>query len=299
MPSFEVMFRVEPAHVFGIRTDGTEVAPASQLPKLVFDHVTFEQTVTRSDGTSGERRSDEMLRASFEVGEVFFILEDNICIAKTEADNPDSAIEMSQQLLNRVLKLMMGMTTGVGALLTPRVMGVRINGKPLKKMVSPWQKFQIYDNQRFAQDLLAAAEVSQRLPSDVILDRALMYLGVGDAMEKLFDSNESDDHIAEVLPLRFLQYWKSLPMIVGDSSRDRDHQKRPQNLGLGREFFRHRVRPLNELRDKYDVAHSFNTRDSRTVTPDQVSECRGVATMAIQAYCRYLLQDPEVSSSRN
>lgn len=290
MPIFDIRFRIEPAHVLGIRTSSMEVAPVNHPPKLVFDPVTFEQSVTRPDETPGERRPEEMVRANFSLEGITFVWTDTICLTTLEALDLESAVDRAERLLKRILRLLMGSTTGVGALLTPHVVDVSVGGRALSHMVSSWQRFYIYDNERFTENLLAAVELTRQVPPDLRLDRALMYLGIGDAMDELFSADSPDDHLVETLPIRFLQYWKALTVIVGDASRDSDHQKRPRSLGLGREFFRQRVRPLNELRDRSDVAHSINPRDARAVTSEQVTECREVATAVIHAYCQTLLQ---------
>lgn len=102
------------------------------------------------------------------------------------------------------------------------------------------------------------------------------------------ETDEEDDRLLAITPLRFLQYWKAIAVIIGDPSRDRDHQERPKKLGLGRHFFRQRIHPMNELRNNFDVAHVADPNAPRIVSPEQADECRRVAVEVIHAYARSL-----------
>lgn len=299
MPVFRITFRIEPIYVFGIRTSSMEVIPVHEPPTLVFDHNTYEQWVTRPDGTSGERRSDEMMRVDFSVDGISFVWTDSMCTATLDAPDGKSAVNRADTCLTRILHLLMGTTPGVQALLTSHVVDVSVGGRPLKNMVSDWLRFRVYDNLSLAANIIETVELTSHVPSDKRLDRSLMYMGIGDAMSELFGADTPDEYSAETLPIQFLQYWKALTVIAGDASRDKDHQIRPTKLGLGREFFRQRVKPLNELRDRSDVAHSINPRDARAVSSDDVTECREVATIVIRAFCERLIAERQSEPKGN
>lgn len=58
-----------------------------------------------------------------------------------------------------------------------------------------------------------------------------------------------------VVSAAFLNLWKAITTIVGDPSSDPDHQSRYKKFGLSFEFYREKIRRVQELRDDNDVAH--------------------------------------------
>ena len=65
----------------------------------------------------------------------------------------------------------------------------------------------------------------------------------------------SSPHAAFSRALAFLQLFKALTAIVGDPSSDRDYQSRCRKLGLPKDFWQTKAKPLYEIRNDDDVAH--------------------------------------------
>lgn len=288
MKRYEITFRIHPAYLFGIPSDGHDVAPASDAPQLIFDPITFEQSMSRIDGTPTIRRYDERVQATLRLNGLGLTFDDNYCTVALDSLSADAAIEYATEELNRLLQLLAMSMPGPSSRIIPEVVAVRENGRPLRKNVSDWYDFVAYDNGRTSAELLALALSLDGLPHDKLLERALKYLTLGDALLGAAPGYAPDGQQEEIAPLRFLQYWKALTTILGDPSRDKDHQSRPQKIGLDRSFFRQRVNPMKVIRDKFDVAHVFDSREGRTATHSEAKECRGVAVMAIEAYLKQL-----------
>lgn len=291
MARFEIVFVIHPPYAFGIPSDGHDVVPAGVNPTFHAEWDTGRHSLTREDGSSTARRPDEMLRTSMSLNGVTFSVEDNIFRAKVVAHDIATAVNRTSNELTRLLALYSASLNAPGFQLTPQVVGIAMDGVPVQRDRDSWSRFYVYDNPATSRELNRLAERLEGLPTDRDLTRALRYLGIGDALLSLFPAGMTDDQIQSITPVRFLQYWKALTAIVGDPSSDRDHQARPRQLGLGRQFFRQKVRPMNEIRDKFDVAHVANPAESRVASPEDADKCRAVAVEAITAHVNRLREE--------
>lgn len=93
--------------------------------------------------------------------------------------------------------------------------------------------------------------------SDERLARALRYyhhaIWLFEQQAKLADPYSVDG--AMLISSVFLNLWKAASAVVGDPTKDKDHQTRHRTLGFDDEYFRTRIKPLRDLRNESDVAH--------------------------------------------
>lgn len=86
--------------------------------------------------------------------------------------------------------------------------------------------------------------------------KALLYFEHASLLKEAAINDPSPStHTAFTLALAFLQMFKALVTLVGEPTVDPDYQSRATRLGLPRDFWQVRVRPLYRVRNDDDVAH--------------------------------------------
>jgi hypothetical protein len=285
MHQYRLVFELHPAYAFGIPSSDHQVAPVYDPPLLSYDANSGEQFITRPDGSPTMRRKDERLVAQFSVNSIQFSIEDVFCTITIDAPGQDSAVAHAYEAIVDLFLMYAMKLDQISFQVTPSLRHVvQIDLPRPSSLTTSAQTFHAYDNAETGSRILATSTLLDGVSIDRKLRRSMRYLGLGDALTSVLPPGASDDQLQIALPLRFLQYWKALTTIVGDPSSDKDHQSRASKLGLGRSFFRQRVKPMHTIRDRYDVAHAQSGREERVVSHEDVVECRSVATQAMQAY---------------
>ena len=201
-------------------------------------------------------------------------------------DSESAAVEAVEQL-DPVIGLFFARIPGGHG--SYRLRALRIRRDDVERVRQPeWgSKFTVFDNSENRKVMSEAVNsidlLEQEYKSTFV--RSVKYLAIGDGILSSV-APWDDEALILVVPLQFLQYWKCLTAIVGDPSKDKDHQARPNTLGLGRQFFRSRISPLHDLRNSFDVAHVTDPNSPVVVTPTQATDCREVAVLALEGFLR-------------
>jgi hypothetical protein len=283
--TYEVTFRVDPPYPFGLPHPGYMVVPHDEEWRMNFDHDLGAGWATRLDGTDSTRRANQILRAEIVVRGIRVRARDNIFTVRLPSNSRETAVEEARKVLEMLLRTVCTYWENPGFDFVTRALRVFNDGRVSERERDLRGGLYVYDTRQFAELLSESAALIEPGLYDQRLTRALKYFGLGDDLLRMkSDTDEEDDRLLAITPLRFLQYWKSIAVILGDPSKDRDHQSRPNKLGLGRHFFRQRIKPLDELRNNFDVAHVTDPNAPRIVSPEQTDECRRTAVKVIHTY---------------
>lgn len=287
MPTYRILVEVLPKEVFGLASPNIDVIPGGQLPKFHFNSDSGEMFVTRPDDSSGERREDEAFALLFKIDSMRVEARDNLFECELNSDNSEKAAAEAVERLDPVIGLFFARLPGPHGSYRLKPLRIRQSNQERVRLPEGASKFTVYDNEQNRSTMIGAAQGYELLddPYRLRLARATKYLAVGDGLISSVAAWD-DEGLQLVVPLQFLQYWKCLTLIVGDPSKDKDHQIRPKSLGLGRQFFRARVSPLHDLRNSFDVAHVTDPNSPAVVTPEQALECRSVAVLALDGFLR-------------
>lgn len=283
----EIWVRVTPRKYFGLADPDSEVVPDGGLPTFNADFNTGEAWLTLPDGRPNERLESERVQIGFSLNRMRVQFDDNVArVIVQEADDMTAVAYAEGQIL-RLMQLFMAMQPNSGD--RPAVQSFRIirNDKARHRMPETGNRFYVYNTNETSRLIREAAELLDGLPSSARLDRALAYFVLGDDILRLRSDWATEESFQSLLPLRFLQFWKALTVITGDTS-DKDHQSRSKKLGLGSQFYSDRVKPLKDLRDQFDVAHVADPDAPRVVSVEDVSSCRATASDAILGFATAL-----------
>lgn len=110
-----------------------------------------------------------------------------------------------------------------------------------------------YSLRKMRRAMVAAAAMSSI--DDPVLQKALIYM---EQAQVLMGQAHFHPHLASrafLIAPAYLNVWKAITVILGDPSSDRDYQSRFREFGFEKNFWRHRVKPVKDVRDSMDVAH--------------------------------------------
>lgn len=258
---FAVTFELGPHGIFGLPEPDTTVVPGgSEVISRVIAEGT-DQFV--GHGTLSKFRPDEAaLDVGVDFGKSHLQIRDNyLTVYVDAASDSGEAWERAQGIVERYLQ---HVSLAIGRTVRARGLTITLpDGRMIKApwLVS-WLRLTTYNLGQMNDALLEAGEFGSL--SDDRLNRALEYydlaLTLFEGRERLADINMRQHR--EVIAASFLNLWKAMTTIVGDPSRDRDYQSRYKALGFDHAFYEGKIRPLQELRDKYDVAHSSLDHDA-------------------------------------
>lgn len=94
------------------------------------------------------------------------------------------------------------------------------------------------------------------LAADKIVKKALFYFEHACLLNEFSQTLPAmSPHASFSRALAFLQLYKALTSIVGDPSSDKDYQSRCRKIGLAKDFWQLKVKPLYDVRNDEDVAH--------------------------------------------
>lgn len=231
----------------------------------------------------GYRRLDEAVSMRLHVGEVHVRLFDNFATIEREADSPGTAYRTAAQTMDRLLRHL-SLTQGrlfewrPVSLTSPDGRAYAIPGEIRLASVTT------YDLDTLKADLEAAAGFA-----DVVDERLMRAMDYYEQALLLFERRAyivraSSAQHTRLISAVFLDLWKALTTVVGDPSRDSDHQSRYRALGLDHSFYETRIKRLHELRNEYDVAHSSLDERATQRIEAEFGEARNTVDEVLRRY---------------
>lgn len=251
---FSAVFEIGPAAVFGLPEDGMTVLPASPGEYVGDSYDTWTGTKAGHGTLSAYRALDQAVQADLRVADSSVRFNDNFATIEEEAEN---AGEAYREATNRIDRLLQHLSLTQGRVFEFRPVSLVSEDRQVHRVPNFIQLVRVttYDLATLSQDLANAAGYS--VIDDARLSRAMEYY---EQALLLFERRArivqvlSRQH-AQLISSIFLNLWKALTTIVGDPSRDRDHQRRYRRLGLDSAFYASRIKRLHDLRNEFDVAH--------------------------------------------
>ncbi len=296
--TFEFCMRVLPPGIFGVPDEGKTVVPANESRQIAGPAIRSSVLVPFGHGTLSEyRKDDEALRFNLTEGEMVLRVTDNFWALVVEADTLQLAHAKAQPVINRVLHFL---SVDYGVRFTYEGLFVDLSdgttrGWPRATQVS-MSDVTVYGLPKLRAEIergFAAAHCS-----DPRLEKSYGYFETALQMREFaIASGVFEGKASQLWPLAFLQLWKSISVILGDPSSDRDHQSRFRNLGLPQEFWKVEVEPLYRIRNQEDVAHYNLDADVRIVAAS-FGEAASVAQRVLQAYVDHLRNSAPGSVSK-
>ncbi|CAN5832638.1 hypothetical protein BH24CHL4_BH24CHL4_04100 [soil metagenome] len=283
-----VNVRIHPQYLFGLSDNRKTIGPAG---KPLSGPVDPNGTPFLDPSISSViRQESERVAAQLRIGEMGVAVEDNRMCFTIEAESPDAAAQKLEPQLNRFTGLL-SLRLGAGRRITWEIVDATFDGM---KVHMPSLVLRIdayfYGLREMENVLVETSGNLTALADDERLDQALRYFKVGEELAALIQESDRSQSEAIILaPGCFLQFWKAIVTITGDPSRDRDHQSRYSLIGLPDNYFRDVIKPLNDIRNNFDVSHVTSPDAPLIATKNDAQEARRVAVEAIDAYIRYLM----------
>lgn len=280
--------KVSPTGVFGVPDGDKTVLPAEAGRQIYGAAIRTSVLVPFGHGTLSEfRKDDEALTLNLEDCGIMLRAKDNFWTIIVEVDNVAAAHARVAPVLERLFHYL---STEYGVRFTYEGLFVDLSDGstrrwPELKRVS-MATMTMYDVKALQEHVEQAFQRAHQ--SDARLDKAYAYFESalqmrGAAVES--DPVRTSTHL--LWSIAFLQLWKTITIILGDPSGDRDYQKRFRLLGLPDTFWKEEVDPLYQVRSHEDVAHHKIDSDP-SVVQAAFGKAVGVAKRALRAYSDHL-----------
>lgn len=258
MQTYHILFRLAPASCFGLPDGNKVVIPvAPHGPEILGPALDLRTGQLVSHGTLSQYRTPKQsLNLNLQSAGLVLSINDNFLSVAVDAPHAQVATDQAlsyMEVLLQSLTAMYGERFSASALSVQDSDGaaqpVRIGDTNIHYMkVTAFNSEELRDRFFIATNWAATADSAAK--------KALFYF------EHACLLNEFAETLAISLPhasfsraLAFLQLFKALTTIVGDPSSNRDYQRRCKRLGLAKDFWQLKVRPLYDIRNDEDVAH--------------------------------------------
>lgn len=258
MQTFRILFRLAPAGCFGLPDGNKVVIPADPNGREVFGPA-FDPRTSQlvSHGTLSQYRTPEQsLNLSLKSRGLVLSISDNFLSVAVDAQHAQVAADKAltyMEVLLQSLTAMYGERFSASVLSVQDAAGAaqpaRIGDVNIHYMkVMAFNAEELRDRFSMATNWAATADSAAK--------KALFYFEHACLLNEFAETLiTSLPHASFSRALAFLQLFKALTTIVGDPSSNRDYQRRCKRLGLARDFWQLRVRPLYDIRNDEDVAH--------------------------------------------
>lgn len=279
---YELQIQFLPPRLFGLHDEGWLVVEAGQSASVLFNQATWSAELE-----SQYRAEDRRISASFDISSMHIAIDDDKASVTLEAKTIKEALSIALPQLRRYCSILTTLIPWSGLPVTFHVIQAFEDGEPAPVLRELKVAGFAYELNILRRQILDAGELANGLPPDSLLDQALRYFHVGEALHTLAAVSPARGVLE---PLCFLQFWKALATIVGDPSRDRDHQMRFRTIGLGKgqpSYYADTLKPLHDIRNQFDVAHIASLDTPQFVSQEDVVRCRMTAAEAIQTYAAW------------
>jgi hypothetical protein len=235
------------------------------------------------------RRDDEAIQETLNVDGTKVRFADNYVFIDVESDNDRNALSQCVELLERFLiqlSVLLRRSFSYDILGLTDEQGRRYPATPGIFFTHTT----VYNLGQLRQAIHAAVEASRAL--DDRMNRASQYF---EHAVFLYEKRQElarpgTRHYSALISSVFLSLAKTVTIIVGDPSSDRDHQRRYKEIGLDYDFYKNEIGRVLELRNSYDVAHHDLTGRGADIIEQNYGEAVETTSTILARYSEHLSQ---------
>lgn len=295
MRQYRLLFRLGPSAFFGL-PDGDRVVLAAQDGgrKIVGPILDTRTGQLVSHGTLSQYRSPvQAIAAIVDVDGLQLTLNDNFLAVTSDASDPQAATD---KVLSYVELLVQSLSTMHGERFFATLLSVEDDkGSPQtirnRAQAIPLFQATLFNLEQLREHIAVAARWATNM--DDAAKKALFYFEHACLLNEFAKTLPLMSHHASFSQaLAFLQMFKALTSIIGDPSSDRDYQRRLKSLGLSKDFWTTKVKPLYNIRNEEDVAHYSHSFPEPGAYLAQFSQAAGVFREALVAHMNLAVDSP-------
>jgi len=257
MQRYRLLFRLGPPAYFGL-PDGEKLVVPVEAGGTIRSPVLDTRTGHKvSHGSLPRYRTPESaLSQNLKTDDFEMKLSDNFLEVWTDSSAPQEATDRTLAYVDLFIQSLSAM---YGERFFASLMAVDDDqGNPQSvaaiPRTVPFFTATIYNTQELSERIAIAANWARK--ADPVAQKALFYFEHACLLEEFSATlTLSSPHASFSRALAFLQLFKALTSIIGDPSTDRDYQGRCRKLGLQKDFWDAKAKPLYEIRNEQDVAH--------------------------------------------
>ncbi len=289
--TFTLLFQVGPPGLFGL-PNGDKLVIGSEAGRQGIGNTLDTKTgnIVGYGTLSQYRREDEALRLECNIGGAQLSVNDNFFRLKVMAASRAEALRIGTTLFERLVRFL-----GIeyGGLFFYETLQIASEDGEVEARPGPkqFQLFEgtIYNLKQLAEKIRQAATFS-RLDDDRVT-KALIY---HEHAQFLFAMRPRLSmfcpHFSYLLTSAYLHLWKAITVILGEPGTDADYQRRYQTYGLPKNFWMDELKPLQDVRNRFDVAHYSMDAEAVQQVEGFFGRANQVCQTVIKAYVAHLLR---------
>jgi len=260
---FTAVFRVFPSFMFGLPDEDKVVSPTGRKTTYRDHQYNIHGEIIEYGTLSEYRQENDAISISTRIGVNRLEVRDNIFSLVVESGDQFEARKRARAIFDRFI---LHVSLERMALYRTQLIQLRdSSGRLYPEPEGKGRGFYFYNLSKMSSKILIAAGRADI--DDQVLNKALAYF---QHSQFLFDSyfhhekgettyrreqREPLSSISLAITSAYLSLWKGITVILGDPSSDKDYQSRFRDLGFPKSYWTEKVRPLYDIRNKYDVAH--------------------------------------------
>jgi hypothetical protein len=293
---FTLHVEIVPSGAFGVSTSETPVLRSGPAEPTGLSNRLADMAQVGYGKASEDRSPQDALRESISLVSVIVDLEDNLASIHIEAPDMYQAHEIAIREFDRFVGHL-SLNHRQYFSYRPLSMESEEAETTALPQAFPLKVFR-YDLDRLRKHL---GEAEQYHPlDDGRLNRALQYFQLAlfqiEERSRIQPIAATYDRIGVrewYLSSAYLNLWKALASVVGDPSRDSNHQSRYKQLGISYEFYRNRIQKMHKARNGLDVAHASLDEGKIQELESEFEEALDTVVLVVDSYRQFLASQPK------
>lgn len=303
---YHFLFEIKPRAIFGLPDDDVVILPEG-IKKIKSHGVTLRGKIVCHGTQSIYRKDEDKLILEKEIEnerKIRIKVEDNFLHVFVIATSEKEALSKTNRIIEDLIHLLT-LTYGLGEkpefMYYPSILfrfkivlaedqyGREV-GVPSRLLSMNVIKY----NLKYLKEVLTQSLDECRLLEDQKLRKSLEYFYHALFLEhirlELLDMASPIEAEQQMYLLSdiILNLHKSVSVIVGDPSKDRDYQKRYKKYGIDYEFWKEKIEKLREIRNSWDIAHYELTREKLEELGREIFEAFATTRLVILKYKEFL-----------
>ena len=291
--AYEFRYQIFPPHIFGLEEPGFAVVPAQEgTPTYGPTIDTKTMNIAGRGSQTRARLLDDQINESMAFGGAQCRLQDDFLTVVFEAPDDESAEKISTDTAADFCAVLSLLTTAPCRFEFVQALEGDAGRRVQTLRSVNLGRFHMYNLDSLRERLSTVPAISS-LIDDSRLRPALIYFQKGLFLRDLFGDPKVERYPhylggSAIAQEAFLNFWKSIAVILGETKEGKRFQTFYRKLGYSREDFERTIRPVYDVRDRYNIAHSSLDPSKEFIDINQVAMCLNLAKEVIERYISFL-----------
>jgi len=283
------IFLLNPSGYFGLPQEGKTVVPSTSEYSYSPAIDSWAMEIVGHGSLSEYRQENDKITYIKKYNDVNIRIEDNYLHINIVGNNPNEILNKAYDFVNNFIHintLMFNILLSFELKVSMDNYGRRIPIVQYKELISTT----LYSLNNVTDSIKNSINIMSIYENDMILQKSLEYFNHAKVIDKIRNEiykHESDKQkyfLSDIINNLF----KSVTIITGDPSHDKDHQSRYKKYGINYEFWNDKIKYLITIRNGWDVAHYYLSQEKIKELDKIIGDVFKITRDTILQYVEYL-----------